>query len=85
MDWISVKDRLPDTNTMVQGYDPDLAFTDERDGSRGYGATRAAGVRHCYIRSGSKIFAPEGHNSNKSTITHWMPLPEPPKQPSEEG
>ena len=56
MEWISVKDRLPETNDLV------LTYSEEISGHR------------------YRLIVP---NINISTfpqsVTHWMPLPEPPK------
>lgn len=61
--WISVKDRLPDRGAKVLTRDK-------------WGHIRD---RALYIfEDGTKIFRPDGLIPEKD-VTHWMPLPEPPK------
>lgn len=59
MEWISVKDRLPEVNELVIGYD-------------GYSVQPVIKCRKKsewdYVNSGSQV-----------NVTHWMPLPSPPK------
>ena len=71
--WISVKDRPPETRHAVLVYTPH------------YKNTWAASMRedgNWYIWSpgGGVLLDPDWHGP----ITHWMPLPEPPKEVSEE-
>ena len=61
-EWISVKDRLPESDVYV------FVFLRNRDGYRyKYAFARHFGRR--WIRSDNRYF-----------VTHWMPLPEPPKE-----
>jgi len=62
MEWISVKDKLPD------GHDRVLAFCDEGIYT-GYLSPIKSWFCSCECFEGSYI---EG-------VTHWMPLPPPPK------
>lgn len=78
-DWISVKKRLPDEEEKyylcyVKGGYPCLClWTDDR-----------FGLRNVYINSEKKFGGEWGwsvHTKPKyDEITHWMPLPEPPKE-----
>lgn len=66
--WISVKDRMPEMHQRV------ITWTTDNDGMRtvwmahwnGYGAGKRGG------------FLVSGGYRDKD-VTHWMPLPEPPK------
>lgn len=60
-EWISVKDRLPDSNNVV--------FACIDDG-------QCKIVRSAYVSSYGEWKWIEGHQ----TVTHWMPLPELPKE-----
>ena len=60
MNWISVKERLPEPGDEV-------LVTDK------YGNTTVAEFAH-------RKFWPDSLNINPASITHWMPLPEPPKE-----
>ena len=64
MEWISVKDRLPDINKQVLVYDAN---------SKGL----ASAIIH--LVNGKVCFM--GYGDDLATdITHWMPLPKPPKE-----
>ncbi len=66
--WISVKDRLPE-------YDRKVLVTDVRDGYISISELKAGG-------KGLKDYweCEDGMRLPVSEITHWMPLPEPPKE-----
>ena len=69
MEWISVKDRLPDDLTSVLVY-----F---------YGAGFESGEQTFAVFSDNKFKVMDISNSLEDytdIITHWMPLPEPPKE-----
>lgn len=69
-DWISVKDKLPEDERNVLVY---YGF-DHGDGELGM---RFIGVLTYFA------FDPQPHFQHASTglkVTHWMPLPEPPKE-----
>ena len=72
MEWISVKDRLPEFNKEVLMYSPDDYF----DCGNGYIVTGMVVDANTYRGRGEndiKLYGvPDG-------CTHWMPLPEPPK------
>lgn len=62
-EWISVEDRLPDANNIV------LCWWESHDGERehyGFATFQSHGV--WYVS-----------NEGMPKVTHWMPLPEPPK------
>lgn len=65
MEWISVKDRLPnEMDDCLVWYKS--KFT--------YDHIRTA----CYL--GNNFFSTSGISHLDFTVTHWMPLPEPPKE-----
>lgn len=66
MEWISVKDRRPSINEIVLVYD-----TFFEDVSIGY-ISEFLGERTIWIIDYGE--------SVSDTVTHWMPLPEPPKE-----
>lgn len=63
MDWISVKDRLPDEDATYLVY-----------GRNGYGIVFAI-----YYGDGEWLTCEDLTNITRF-VTHWMPLPKPPKQ-----
>ncbi len=63
--WISVKDRLPKPAENV------LIFTDCYGGWVDIGR---------YVLQGNLPFWARGGTEIKDNVTHWMPLPEPPKE-----
>ena len=70
--WISVNDRLPETNAIgiahILAYDKyeGVVKADYLDESANY-------------RYGSDIFIISNTSAQLYKVTHWMPLPEPPK------
>lgn len=67
MDWISVKDRLPDELTPV------IAYTEASE----------QGVGMAYIECGKWMDGYSGRGITmiqQELVTYWMPLPEPPKE-----
>lgn len=68
MNWISVKDRLPENTDDV------LVIGDGWDGMNWW---------RIYFMEDNVWFTIDGDEVNKASqlkITHWMPLPEPPKK-----
>jgi hypothetical protein len=65
-EWISVKDRLPDEYEPVLVYDPDV----------GHGQCV---MYACWSVDGWKTEFDFDHHEDHG-ITHWMPLPTPPKE-----
>lgn len=63
MEWISVKDRLPDIADFVLG----------RVKQKGYNAYFET-VMLCRWNFWAD------HHGDRVNVTHWMPLPEPPKE-----
>ena len=64
-EWISVKDRLPITNVGVLVYTP-----------------RLKNIFEVFYKLDGKweIFSYRGGEILNDEVTHWMPLPEPPKE-----
>ena len=74
MNWISVKDRLPDDEEAVLiywGFD----FGKGLEGEEYYAIAQ-------YICSEPKPYWSE-HDKDTMVVTHWMPLPEPPEEGEE--
>ena len=65
--WVSVKDRLPEERQKVLTYFP------ERDMIQLQRHCKQAGASPCGFWIGAV------HWLEDSRITHWMPLPDPPK------
>lgn len=68
--WISVKERLPKYGDWVLGIGP----------KKGYHVCEYRGITHFPYDVDSPWFSAKGCSL---TITHWMPLPEPPKEETE--
>ena len=64
MEWVSVKDRLPEQGVYVLGFRPDAVF--DKNKITKLGKTQFENAEWLF----------EGIER----VTHWMPLPEPPKQ-----
>lgn len=67
-EWISVKDRLPRPENCVLVYRRNLGRPD------GYVSIDYATLGH-----GENLMWVGDYTTWKSEVTHWMPLPEPPK------
>ena len=69
--WISVDERLPDKDGMYLIFSP---YTNKE-----------GGIVYCnrFLTKGSVIF-PERSFESLSKVTHWMPLPVPPKESEED-
>lgn len=72
--WIPVTERLPEEWHIVITYQPSPSWMEDRIGLR-----RTA----VYIGNG-KWREAEKHNMMELPVTHWMPLPEPPKEEDKE-
>lgn len=77
MEWISVEDRLPTNDDDVLVYNP-------KDGIS-IGEFDLAKVHGYYEEDGSYFITNSGWETEYSwapymSPTHWMPLPEPPKE-----
>ena len=70
--WISVKDKLPPHNHDVLVYRPDMAMKILVDNYYGYYGEDDAEWHEGWAKYGKDIH-------NNPLITHWMPLPQPPK------
>ena len=68
--WISVKDKVPESNEIV------LVSAQDKDGDRYH----ALAVRY---PCGDWDSTDEYFNQWDGEVTHWMPLPEPPKEVTE--
>lgn len=65
--WISVDDGLPDEGKMVVIWSPSFRSCE----------AEAAWAQYDYYQGGWR--ANHGYWYGKDTVTHWMPLPEPPE------
>lgn len=66
MEWISVEDRLPEF------HEPLLFFADDKNGA----------MLGMFYRNSHKFISYGRYTEStyyKADVTHWMPLPEPPK------
>ena len=63
--WISVKDRMPEIGTVVLGYAKQNPFS-------AYDVMR--------VRNLGNGFEMIRYHEYASSVTHWMPMPEPPKE-----
>lgn len=70
-EWISVKDKLPKYSKEVLTYTPGMAMPIRVDAYDGY-----------YGEDDGKWYEGWRYRGNhaENRITHWMPLPEPPKE-----
>ena len=75
--WISVRDRLPEINEEVIVALP-FVFEDE-DGPTNYKACRITTARLVPDSEGAK-WSIHTENGWITKVTHWMPLPAPPKE-----
>ena len=71
-EWISVKDKLPPHNHDVLVYRPDMAMKILVDNYYGYYGEDDAEWHEGWAKYGKDIH-------NNPLITHWMPMPQPPK------
>ena len=71
-EWISVDDKLPPHNHDVLVYRPDMAMKILVDNYYGYCGEDDAEWHEGWAKYGKDIH-------NNPLITHWMPLPQPPK------
>ena len=69
MEWIDVNERLPDCESVVLCY----GFTGENDND-GYEKDYDLGQLNLFHETIFMFGFDSGH------VTHWMPLPEPPKE-----
>lgn len=74
MEWISVEDRLP--NGAIECGIPDniIIYTIEGEVTTGWIEN---GGRHWYVIVGDDDIHTE---HKRDYVTHWMPLPEPPRE-----
>ena len=74
-EWISVEDRLPDAMTPVQVYPPERQDEDFETCNQHTG----------YLSINSEWVYSNGYTVfSHRNVTHWQPLPQPPKQDNEE-
>jgi len=73
MNWISVKDKLPEKRVLVLVRDTSFAKTDAHDDKYELSIKRPFGVRFGYVCDIG--FRVEGTNG-ECKITHWMPIPQ---------
>lgn len=76
-EWISVKDRLPRYNETVLIYRPFMAEDISVGNYYGYYGEDDEEWHEGWVCCGTIV-------TDKDVITHWMPLPEPPKEQTDE-
>lgn len=69
MEWISVKERLPE---VLRNWSSEFVIV-----CHGNSFNDKMGVWMCYMNENEDFFDNEGQRFEG--VTHWMPLPEPPK------
>lgn len=73
-EWISVEDRSPEEHKVVDAWNGDERLTNvEYYDNSFFSAEQQWDVDDCGFGRFSNTFLEEG-------VTHWMPLPEPPKE-----
>lgn len=75
MEWISVKDRLPDENGAY------LVYAPRYRGGSSSGLDCVDGVM--FARWKKRWSIEVGYYKRPGCVTHWMPLPQPPKEDAE--
>lgn len=73
-DWISVKDRLPKFDKPVIGF-----IADTKPEFMDY-AIEIVSLNSVTERGNLKLVEFRGNDYREHEISHWMPLPKPPKQ-----
>ena len=73
-DWISVKDRLPECICSVMSY-----AENKPDGFK-FGIWHKIPIHPDDIKNANDPCEPKYQWQPYDEVTHWMPLPEPPKQ-----
>jgi len=71
--WISVKDRLPEDGQNCILYHPDYPL-------KFFSGIYDPNMKTWYYADEGYNFAAEPASGNEHGITHWMPMPEPPKE-----
>lgn len=71
MEWISVKERLPNENQEILFCNNDI---------RDWNGNPVQTTAHCGYFANNGNFYSWLDSLDRFTPTHWMPLPEPPKQ-----
>jgi len=72
-EWISIKDELPELKTWV------LVYTYQREDREPKRKRRETAYRYKMDNCDRELFSTEG-GSYPWIVTHWMNLPEPPKE-----
>lgn len=72
MEWISVKDGIPEKESNFLGTDGELVFAS-------YWDEEVGGWECCYYCGGSSNISFSEKNLSCKKITHWMPLPKLPE------
>lgn len=80
--WISVKNRLPEPGMSVIIYGTPKADPEHTDGKIAITWMSDRNIIDCQNKTTPYWIAPWQYFSFDYAITHWMPLPEPPKEES---
>lgn len=83
-EWISVNERLPETSNTYNGSHDDIGYSNKViiaiSKRNEQSALVSVGVYIKYDEYGHNRWEELGNPWEKITVTHWMPLPELPKE-----
>lgn len=73
-EWIKCSDKLPEDCGRVLVFNSEIAKYDARDG------VNSPGVKVGRLLEYTRKLRPDGCMGYDDSTTHWMPLPDPPKE-----